>query len=88
MTSRVLTLFYSVQRPFQVYFSSYETGQSEGGAKTGEAREKQTWHTRKQNFACLRCGQSGALTARPRGPPIIGICNVTDNVHNNNVNFH
>ena len=27
-------------RPFQDYFSSYETGQSVGGAKTGEPREK------------------------------------------------
>ena len=26
--------------PFQDYFSSYETGQSVGGAKTGEPREK------------------------------------------------
>ena len=30
----------SVLRPFQDYFSSYETGQSVGGAKTGEPREK------------------------------------------------
>ena len=30
----------SVLRPFQDYFSSYETGQSVGGAKTGELREK------------------------------------------------
>ena len=29
-----------VLRPFQDYFSSYETGQSVGGAKTGEPREK------------------------------------------------
>ena len=28
--------FNSVLRPFQDYFSSYETGQSVGGAKTGE----------------------------------------------------
>ena len=32
---------YSVKRPFQDYFSSYETGQSVNGAKTGESREKQ-----------------------------------------------
>ena len=43
--------FNSVLRPFQDYFSSYETGQSVGGAKTGEPREKNTWHTRKQNLA-------------------------------------
>ena len=30
----------SVLRPFQDYFSSYEMGQSVGGAKTGESREK------------------------------------------------
>ena len=32
--------FDSVLHPFQDYFSSYETGQSVGGAKTGEPREK------------------------------------------------
>ena len=32
--------FHSVLRPFQDYFSSCETGQSVGGAKTGEPREK------------------------------------------------
>ena len=32
--------FYSVLRTFQDYFSSYETGQLVGGAKTGEPREK------------------------------------------------
>ena len=30
----------TVKRPFQDYFSSYETGQSIGGVKTGEPREK------------------------------------------------
>ena len=29
-----------VLRPFQDYFSSFDTGQSVGGAKTGEPREK------------------------------------------------
>ena len=33
------TFFESVLRPFQYYFSSYENGQSEGGAKTGEPLE-------------------------------------------------
>ena len=32
--------FNSVLRPFQDYFSSYEMGQSVGGAKTGEPGEK------------------------------------------------
>ena len=30
----------TVKRPFQDYFSSYETGQSIGGVKTGKPREK------------------------------------------------
>ena len=34
--------FYSVLHPFQDYFSSYETGQSVGGAKTGEPPRKNT----------------------------------------------
>ena len=45
VTPACLFIFYffffnSVLRPFQDYFSSYETGQSVGGAKTGEPREK------------------------------------------------
>ena len=48
--------------PFQDYFSSYEMGQSIGGAKTGEPWETNTWHTRKQNMVFLTCGQSGART--------------------------
>ena len=46
-TSEELTeevFFYSVLRPIQDYFSSYETGQSVGGAKTGEPREKHLTH--------------------------------------------
>ena len=35
-----MTFFNSVLLPFQDYYSSYETGQSVGGAKTGESREK------------------------------------------------
>ena len=34
-----LNYFYSVFRPFQDHFSSFETGQSVGGAKTGEPPE-------------------------------------------------
>ena len=34
--------FYAVLHPFKDYFRSYETGQSVGGAKTGEPREKNT----------------------------------------------
>ena len=37
---KIYIFFYSVLRPFQDYFSSYETGQSVGGAKMGEPREK------------------------------------------------
>ena len=54
-------LFNSVLRPFQDYFSSYETGQSVGGRKRENPR-KTTWLTRKQNLACLTCGQGGAQT--------------------------
>ena len=55
--------FNSVLRSFQDYFSSYETGQSVGGAKTGEPREKPPdTPAGKQNLACLTCGQSGART--------------------------
>ena len=55
----------SVLRPFQDYFSSYETGQSVCGAKTGEPREKKkknkkTPDTRKQNLAYLTYGKNGA----------------------------
>ena len=35
-------LFLFILRPFQDYFSSYETGQSVGGGETGEPREKPT----------------------------------------------
>ena len=38
----IFFFFYSVLRPFQDNFSSYETGQSVGGVKTGEPREKNT----------------------------------------------
>ena len=41
----------SVLRPFQDFFSSYETGQSVGGRKQNQ--EKTTRHTRKENLACL-----------------------------------
>ena len=39
-TIKIIIFFYSVLRPFQDNFCSYETGQSVGGAKTGEPREK------------------------------------------------
>ena len=38
--SRSADFLNSVLHPFQDHFSSYETGQSVGGAKTGEPREK------------------------------------------------
>ena len=43
-------------------FSSYETGQSVGGRRRENPEKKNTWHTRKQNLACLTCGQCGART--------------------------
>ena len=55
----LLFFFNSGLGPFQDYFSSYETGQSVGGQKR-ENHEKNPRHTRKQNWACLTCGHSGA----------------------------
>ena len=42
MVDSFFFFFFLIQfkRPSQDYFSSYETGQSVGGAKTGEPREK------------------------------------------------
>ena len=40
LTFFFLFVFNSVLLPFQDYFSSYETGQSVGGAKMGEPQEK------------------------------------------------
>ena len=56
ITTNGQILFNSVLRPFQDYFSSYETGLSVGGRKR-EFPEKNTWHTRKQKLACLTCCQ-------------------------------
>ena len=42
----VYFIFYSVLFPFQDYFSSYETGQSVGEAKTGEPREINVFMTK------------------------------------------
>ena len=54
---QIFLFFDSVLHPFQDYFTSYEMGQSVGGVKTGEHREKNmpTWHTRKQYLASLTC---------------------------------
>ena len=41
LPNRLYIFLNSVLRPFQDYFSSYETGQSVGGAKKGEPREIQ-----------------------------------------------
>ena len=79
MTSRVLTLFF-IQ--FNVPFKFISAHMRQANQKV-EPREKQSWHTRKQNLASLTWPER-----RPRGLPIVGIRNVIDNVHNNNVNFH
>ena len=64
--------FNLVLRPFQDYFSSYETGQSVGGRKREIPEKKNTWHTRKQKLACLTCCQRGAQThTRHRGQILI-----------------
>ena len=49
-------------RPFQDYFSSYETGQSIGRAKTGDLREKKKKKKKRQNLACLTCAPCGTQT--------------------------
>ena len=51
----------SVLRPFQDHFSSYEMGQSVGGAKMGEPREK-TPDTPVSRTWLVSRGQSGART--------------------------
>ena len=52
--SRIFFLFLiSVLHPFEDYFSSYETDQSVGGRKQENPEKKNSWQTRKQNFACL-----------------------------------
>ena len=60
LSRQIYFFFYSVYRPCQDYFTHIETSQSVGGAKR-EYRRKTTWHTRKQNLACLTCCQCGAL---------------------------
>ena len=66
--------FNSVLRPFQDYFSSYERGQSVGGAKT-EPREKspgtpasRTWLV--SYVASVGLEPTALLTTRPWGPPL------------------
>ena len=51
----------TVKRPFQDYFSSYETGQSIGGVKMGEPREKPPGTPASRTWLVSR-GQSGART--------------------------
>ena len=57
----IFIYFNSVLHPFQDYFSPYETGQSVGGAKTAEPREKtpdtpasRTWLVSHVAFAILQ----------------------------------
>ena len=59
--------FESVLRPFQYYFSSYENGQSEGGAKTGEPLENPPGTPASRTWFVSR-GQSGARTHTRAGP--------------------
>ena len=50
MAGMVYIFFNSVLRPFQVYFSSYETSQYQYVGENGRTPRKNTWHTRKQNL--------------------------------------
>ena len=56
----VFFFFIQFTVPFKI-ISLIETSQSIGGAKR-ECPWKTTWHTCKQNLACLTCGQWGART--------------------------
>ena len=51
--------FYSVLRPFQDYFSSYETGQLVGGAKIGEPREKPPGTPASRTWLVSHVGRAG-----------------------------
>ena len=52
--------FYSVKCPFQDYFTHRDEPIDRWAKR--ENPGKTTWHTRKQNLACLTCGQCGART--------------------------
>ena len=56
----LLLFFIQFNIPFKI-ISLIETSQLVGGAKS-EYPGKTTWHTRKQNLACLTCGQCRART--------------------------
>ena len=58
---KMLYIFFlnSVLRPFQDYFSSYETGQSVGGAKTGEPREKPPETPSSRTWLVLHVARAG-----------------------------
>ena len=53
--------FYSVLRPFQDYFSSFETGQSVGGAKTGVPREKPPGTPAKRTWLVSHVASAGLV---------------------------
>ena len=50
--------FTSLSRLFQLMLD----GPIDRWGENGRTMRKTTWHTRKQNLACLTCGQSGART--------------------------
>ena len=52
--------FTSLSRLFQLIWD----GLISRWGENGRTPRKTTWHTRKQNLACLTCGQSGARTQR------------------------
>ena len=57
----IFFFFNAVLHPFQDYFSSYETGQSVGGAKIGEHGEKHLAHPQAE-FGLSQCCKCGAGT--------------------------
>ena len=60
--------FFSRLRPFQDYFSPYETGQSVGWAKTGDPRETPHGTTGSRTWLVSHVARAG-LEPTPGRPP-------------------
>ena len=59
--------FDSVLRPFQDYFSSFETGQSVGGAKTREPQEKSPCTPRGRTWPVSHVAKAGSNPHQTQG---------------------
>ena len=63
--AKFLSFFFFFLIQFYVPFKIISAHMRRANQKVGEngrTPRKTTWHTRKQNLACLTCGQSGART--------------------------